>query len=216
MLAQQKVSTIEMVHVDSLKFAPFNPPSRTTPQAVANLKAHIDGAGKIISPIIVTVDSYVADGHRRLTAARELGWEYVPVIREDYNLPDLWCFLNGGNLSVKRRTWMQAVREGMPLDNLPELDHKLISDLIRVVGRKTFEKLSDDGHGPSIVLVAQQIAHYCGDDSDKFVKKIILWFVECGTLRDAKTAKQGGCPPEILISAIEDGRSIRQTWGLTE
>src|SRR5688572_26462280 len=123
---------IEYVHPDTLKFAPFNPQSRTTSRAISKLKKEIEKAGGIIVPLVVTLDNYIADGHRRLSVARELNYESVPVVRIDQSLPDLWSTLNGGNMAVGKKTWMQAVSEGMPLTCVPEQERKTLSDFIRV------------------------------------------------------------------------------------
>lgn len=217
MLAEiENTRVIEMVHPDTLKFAPFNPANRTTSKAVTGLKKKIEQAGEIIVPLIVTFDNYVADGHRRLTVAKELGLDSVPIVRRNLNLADLWGILNGGNMSVSKKTWMQAVREGMPIECVPEAERNLISDLMRVTGRKLFERIADEGRGPSIVGVARYVARYCKDDTDKFAKELIVWFMECGTLRDARVAIQTGCPPEVIVSAVKEGRSIRQTWALSD
>lgn len=210
----EKIATVELVSPDTLKFAPFNPLVRTTSKAVAKLRWEIERAGKIISPLIVTYDNYVADGHRRLTVARELGYVWVPIIREDYSLADLWSILNGGNMAVNRKNWMQAVREGMPLECVPEKDRKVLDDLIRVMGKKEFEKIVDDGRGPSIIVVAQYVARYCGDESDKFVRKVINWFIKCGTLRDAKFFVSQHCPVDVIVDAIESNKKITQYWGV--
>lgn len=205
---------VEMVHPDTLKFAPFNPPIRTSPRALIKLRSEIEEAGEIIIPLVVTYDNFVADGHRRLTIARELGYEVIPIIRKDYNLAELWSVLNGGIMPVNRKSWIQAVREGMPIECVPDGDRRVISDLIRVMGKKAFNKIVDDGRGPSIIVVAQYIAKYCGNDNDDFVRKIIEWFLECNSVKEGGDAVRSKCPPEILISAIENKRKINQYWGL--
>lgn len=215
MLAELNTKVIEMVHPDTLKFAPFNPPARTESARVRKLKKEIEKAGEIIVPLVVTLDNYVADGHRRLTAARELNYEAVPVIRKELTLADLWSILNGANMPVGTKGWMQAVREGMPIECVPDKEQKPIADLLRVVGRKMFEKLTDEGSGPSVFIVSQYIARYCGRDNDKFIREVILWTRECKTMRDAKTAVSTGCPKDVLIAAIEERRGIRQFWGMS-
>lgn len=211
---EESVRVVTMVSPDTLKFSPFNPKVRTTSRAVAKLKEKIIKAGKIISPIIITTDSYVADGHRRLTVAKELGYTLVPVIQEDYNLADLWSMLNGGNMAVNRKNWMQAVRDGMPLECVPDSDKRVLQDLIRVMGKREFEKIVDSGRGPSIIIVAQYVARYCGDESDGFVRKIIRWFISCETLRDAKFFVSQHCPVEVLMDGINNNKKITQYWGV--
>lgn len=207
-------TVVEMVSPDVLKFAPFNPPVRTTTRSIQKLKKEIEKAGKIISPIIITQDNYIADGNRRVTIAKELGYPLVPAIREEQNLADLWSILNGGNMPINRKNWMQAVRGGMEMDCVPDSDRKVLEDLIRVMGKKKFEEIVDAGRGPTIIVVAQYVANYCGDSSDKFVRKVVNWFIECNTLRDAKFFVSNKVPADILTTAIETNRPIKQYWGL--
>lgn len=209
-----KEQFVEYVPVSSLKFAPFNPASRTEKKAIVKLMREVEKAGKIISPLIVTRENFVADGHRRLTVARELGYEVVPIIREDMTLADLWSILNGGNMAVNRKTWMQAVREGMPFDCVPDNEKAILEELIRIVGKKMFNELADNRRSPYIGRTAKFVGRYCGDDSDAFCKKIILWFEEHNTQSRARTAMTQQCPPDVLMAAIVDNRPIRQFWGV--
>lgn len=213
MQVEVKDSVIEYVSPDTLKFAPFNPPSRTEKRALTKLRADAEKRGRIVVPILITKDDFVADGHRRLTVARELGFERVPVIREDDTLASLWG-MNGTQSPTTRKTWMQAVREGYPLEYVPDEERALISDLIRVAGKKLFDQLADNHRSPYIGKTARFVAGYCSDTSDKFVKRVILWFEECGTQNAARDAISAKCPADVLLSAINDMRQIRQYWGI--
>jgi ParB-like nuclease family protein len=205
---------IEYANPLDLKYAPFNPPSRTEKRALIKLRMDIEKRKKIIVPLLVTSDNFVADGHRRLTIALELGFDRVPIIRENESLAELWG-LNGTQMSVTKKTWMQAVREGYPLEFVPDEERNLIEELIRIVGKKLFEQLSDNRRSPYIGQNAKAVAGYCGDTSDKFIKQVVIWFEEHETQAIARQAMGAKCPPEVLASAINERRPIRQYWGVS-
>lgn len=209
-----KERVIEYVSPGDLKFAPFNPPSRTEKRALLKLKKSIESAGEVIVPLVVTKDNFVADGHRRLTIARDLGFEFVPVIRKDETVSELWSILNMGMLVPNSSTWMQAAYAGLSLENIPDKERRMIEDLRRIVGEKVFESLAQARRSPWILNMAKIVANYCDDSSDRFIKKIIVWFEECQQQFAVRRAMAEGCPAEVLLSAINEQRPIRQYWGI--
>ena len=207
-------AVLEYVSPHDLKFAPFQPQSRTEKKALSKLRAAIDSAGRILVPLLVTGNNEVADGHRRLSIALELGFETVPIMRYDMGLADMWSNANSGTLAPKSPTWGQAVRNGLPLSNVPDRERYQISELIRVVGKKTFNKLMDVGRSPYIFVMAKSVARYCGEENDKFIKLTINWFEDCQQQFAVRRALADKCPPDVLIAAIKDNRPIRQYWGV--
>lgn len=217
MNTQNAIEVIEYVPIESLKAAPFNPPARVEGKRLKNLKRSIEKAGEIIVPIIVTGENYIADGHRRVTIAKELGLETIKAIRkEHWTLADLWSMLNSGVLSPTRVTWMQAVSEGMPIECVEDMEAKRqIEALIRIAGKRLFDELATKGRSPWIGQNAIHTANYCGEQgNDEFCRKTILWFEAHETQNAARDAITAGCPAEVLRSAINDNRPIRQYWGI--
>ena len=178
------------------------------------LRREIEEAGRIIVPLIISSDNVLADGHRRLAIAKMLGLETVPVIRDTLTTSALWSTLNAASRPVDAGTWMEAVHDGLPLENVPELQQRLISDLIRIVGKRTFETLSEKHRSPHILKQARWVGRHCGDLSDKFLRTVILWFESCGMQLRARKAIDADCPPEVLLAAIKENRPIREYWGI--
>jgi hypothetical protein len=206
--------TIEYLNVNEIVAAPFNPASRTEKRALTKLRREIEAAGGIIVPLVISGDNVLADGHRRLAIAKELGMETVPVVRHTMPVADLWRTLNGATRPVTAKTWMEAVHDGMPLESVPDAQQRLIGDLIRIVGRRAFDALSDKSRSPHILSQARMVGRHCGDLGDRFLKKVILWFEAHEMQLAARKAVDAECPPEVLIAAIEENRPIREYWGI--
>jgi hypothetical protein len=216
MNTQIAVDVMEVVRVEDLKPAPFNPPTRVEEKRIKKLQRAIERAGEIIVPIVITTDNFIADGHRRVTIAKKLEMPYVKAIRKEWTLADLWANLNCGVLSPTRVTWMQAVAEGMPIEYVEDLEAKRqIEILIRVVGDRMFQELAQKGRSPWIGQNAIHTANYCGEgNNDEFCRKTIIWFETHGTQNAARDAITAQCPPDVLLAAINDNRPIRQFWGI--
>ena len=78
---------IEQVDVDSLKPASYNPRSIDA-EEMASLKRSLKQFGFVVPSIIRKKDKMIIGGHQRVAAAKELGFETVPVIIMDVTAND--------------------------------------------------------------------------------------------------------------------------------
>ena len=78
---------IEQVDVDSLKPASYNP-SSIDAEEMASLKRSLKQFGFVDPAIIRKKDKMIIGGHQRVAAAKELGFETVPVIIMDVTAND--------------------------------------------------------------------------------------------------------------------------------
>jgi hypothetical protein len=193
------------VKTDSLKPAPFNPEGRT--QNVKDLERSIEKYGFWpFCPILITSDNMIADGHRRWTAAKNLGLEDVPVEVVEMEVGELWAQFNGTRRDVSSRESLYAYTHGM--GTLPERGRRAIERLKKIIGEKGLKHLSDMNISPNILSVARSIAAYCGDKSDAFTAKVIYWLIENSTQRAAIMAMQNDIPSKVLKQAVEENRII--------
>src|SRR4051812_37616778 len=65
--------------VEKITFAAHNPAKRTDPKRLAALTRSMAGLG-LIYPIVVGPKNNLIDGHRRVAAARTLGWKTIPAL----------------------------------------------------------------------------------------------------------------------------------------
>jgi hypothetical protein len=210
---ERTTTVIEYVPIASITSAPFNPSTRTELRVMKKMVESIKSVG-ILVPLIITKDNELADGHRRLTAAKMLEYESVPVIRIDMDLGTLWSECNKPIMAPVSRTWMEAVGLGLEVENVPQKIREQIVELKRVVGTRTFNRLVENHRSTHILTMAKSVARYCGDETDGFLKKVIIWFEDCQQQFAVRRAMAENCPPEIINNSVMSGRPIRQYWGM--
>lgn len=211
-LPKVKQNKMEMiwVAVGEVKTLPYNPPNRTEEAALKALKDDIALHG-IRVPLIVNKDFMLVDGHRRLTCAKALGITSVPVVisygsvEEDYSSVNItqkamsdkdlmWIYVNGGPLSPRIKSKIKKIEEVMGEDGPTEL---LLN-----------------GCGPGIYAMATRVARYCGDNSPEFTAKSLRWLMEHKAQFSVRRIIDSGTPPNIIVSAIEENRALRNSWGV--
>src|SRR4051794_34163023 len=87
-----KAPQFREVAVDRLRSSPFNPPHRT--KRIADLIRSM-GMVEMIFPIMVSKDYVVIDGHRRVAAAKRLGWKTVPAVISVRDAAEIYAHVNG-------------------------------------------------------------------------------------------------------------------------
>lgn len=199
---------IELVDLSTLKFAKFNPPSRTE-EDFRYLKESIERYGFWnFRPIICAEDYTIADGHRRATIARLLEIEKVPVMRvTGVTLDELWAQLNVSQV-VSPGQVMEAYSLG--LKALPSKQRNNIELLEGVIGMAGIKHLVKSGKvSPSIYGVASRLVNYCGRKGDMdFLSKTIFWMVDLKMQGVSRQAIINGSPSEIIEKAIEEKRPL--------
>lgn len=140
-----KVPQWKVLRVKDIKTASHNPQSRTTKTAIKGL---IDSMAKhsILVPIMVDANSKVIDGHRRLAAAKELGWDTISAVECPEGMDPDVCFaainsclrkMNGNeSLSV----WLQnaAAINGTLSKTFAQMKEKLGIVMVRELCSKGF------------------------------------------------------------------------------
>lgn len=198
--------------------AGFNPPVRTYPVSLERLKAQILAAGCILVPVYLAKDDVLADGHRRVAVAEELGWETVPAIcHTDTPAEVLWVQLNSATMHVTASQWFAAVYHGLPVDValMPMDIRRNIEELTGLMSREDISRLIELGRSPSIIRTARFVTNYCERADDlEFLKNTILWFIDNQSQFSARRAIAEGAPVDLLIEAIEEGRAIHSQWAI--
>jgi hypothetical protein len=201
---------VEIVSVDTINTAKWNPPGRVSKAALGTLREQIEMAGGILIPLALGKGDVLADGHRRLAVARELGHPTVPVRRFPEFEPDwLWARLNAGTKAVGAKTWGQAVRGGLRVELLPPPDRRKVSELIRILGKRRYDDLMDNGRSTGILYWAVRLGHYCGDESDKSIRAWIMWLDKHDMQYPARQAMERECPEDVLLGARDADLPIR-------
>lgn len=204
---------------DEIHVARFNPNKRIDRQRLTGLLLSIREHG-ILEPLALAHDLTLADGHRRLAAAKLLKLESVPVAiyhEKQMDAAALWVILNSETLNLTPAQWLAAVEAGLPLETpgFPETYKRRIQELERLVGREAIVRLVEQGRSPMILDAAERIARYCDRRGDEeFLKNALSWLVDFGNSFSVKAAMSEEIPADVLTEAIINGQELTRMWDI--
>ncbi len=203
--------TVTNVPVGAIKFAPFNPPVRTTAASLEDLLSSVQEYG-VIEPVKLSRDGVLGDGHRRVSCAKLAERTTVPAIRYDMSIEELFA-LNGYARPVKPNEWLITYTLGNR--NIPPSTLRKIENLVEVVGADGAAKLASMNVSPHIYSMGKMITNYVQTDSTLFLKQAIWWMVDNRQQFIVRRAIGGGIDPDVLISAVKKNRPIVQQWKMS-
>ncbi len=201
---------IEMVKISDVKEAKFNPALRTSEKALKYLLEQIGESGEM-TPLEIGTDGILGDGHRRLACARILEWEKVPTLKSKTRTSYQMFLANDGRVtkSTKGAEWLQAVNQGYPLEHVPPSAKNYISYLYDILDQDDINAMATLGKSPSIVQVVRKVVAHIGASENAEKRRILLWIYRHGIQFATRKAIEDGCPPEVVIEAIEEDRPIQ-------
>ncbi len=197
---------VEMMDVDEIKTADFNPVLRTKPNKLMALMDDIAENG-IEVPLIIGSDGILGDGHRRLYCAKHLGIKKVPVIRSKRTSIELYT-INKTQKPTRGGEWLQAVHQGFPIDLVPKRYRREIENLQRVLSKDEFSEIAENGKSPTVMQFARFVGRFVGDTSDDMLRRIVKWFYKHGMQYKARKAIEEGASPQVILRAINEDRPI--------
>jgi len=207
-----ETNKIIMVPLESLRPAPWNPPQRTTRQALKELQESIRARG-IIVPLVIDTNGNVIDGHRRLACAKALGLQVVPavVVQADSSL---YSELNDVTRRLNGKEWLHVFARGVQAG---KAHNKHLVEIERLCGREMIERMRRENLSSSVYKVARAVCRYTGTDpaDDKWMRTVITWIVEGHRQAMAHWAMADGIKPQRLYEVVRDGRDIRRRYLVT-
>lgn len=201
---------IKRVKLTDLKFANYNPKSRTAKESLKlkKLVASMQRVG-LLYPILVSDKKDVIDGHRRICAARQLGWEDIPAIvaNGDSEIEDLYGQVNANSLQLSARE-----RLAVWLKN-PNAVTEQVREKYEVIeanyGRQLMVRASEFGASASLFNTCEDICDYVGHANEEvFRTKVANWLIRHRNPRMARYYMNLGQPPKKLYHAIMEGRPL--------
>jgi ParB family transcriptional regulator, chromosome partitioning protein len=150
-----KAPVFRELAVDRLKSSPFNPPHRSkkVPDLIRSL-----GLVEMIFPIMVSKDYVIIDGHRRVAAAKRLGWKTVPAVISDRDAAEIYAHVNG---AVRKMGGNDALNVYLknPDAVVPWLRSRL--DIMRdALGKERLKKMAGSGYSLALFYAGYKILHY--------------------------------------------------------
>lgn len=193
------------VKVDDLKPAPYNPAGRVEKKALRDLLDSLELLGQL-SPVVISRDNGVIDGHRRVAAAKILGWETVECLVTEKSATEVYASINGGTsrklsghdaLSV----WL---REPLAVKAALSRRFRLMTEH---VGTELVAKLHQAGHSYRVYQIACRLARYC--DAPDSTKQMMEWLLACPPIGQVYKALEAGVPAQDILRAAKAKRPLR-------
>ncbi len=198
-------STLRKIPVSDISRAPFNAESRTTDSRLESLRDEVRGNNNVIAtPLVMTADFVLIDGHRRLTIAEEIGLETVPALvyetvvssdKAEFNR--LFKLHNRGNAGYTPKDRLWTVLSGGPaFTTQDQAMAKRIKDILSGPAMQFFM----EKNAPRDVFVnsrtaALAIFHPGKKDTDAAVKRdvnnTVCWCLKHGQVQNLKHFLEG-------------------------
>lgn len=198
---------IEFVNVNDLTPAPFNPPIRTSDRALKDVIRSMEEDGFWTHrPLTITMENYIADGHRRWTAAKKLGISIVPCLRTKQSLEEAWTGSMESARPLRGKELIEAYSLG--LRNMPRNN---VGSKIRYYSSKYGEDLIlflvKNGMSISPIMYAENVVRYLGWDFSHVVQ-VTKWIVEHKLVRTIRYALQQDVSKDLLARKILNNEAI--------
>ncbi len=188
--------------IGQVQCAPWNPPRRTRKEALAGLVASMRESGFWwYMPLILARDGTLADGHRRLEAAKVLRLTDVPCARVDKAADVLWAEINGRRRTVSSAETLEAATRGLTV--LPEEHSKAVTEFLRIVGMEQAQASYMTGVSPHILAWAKKVARYVGYDGDEpMIARCVLWLRKHEMQRRVRGAMDAEVDANLLLGYV--------------
>lgn len=191
---------ITMMDVDTIRPAPFNPPVRTTAQAILDLKKSVEEVG-IIYPLLVNEKNVLIDGHRRLACAKALNMKSVPVIMVHGDTKRVFDEVNRTPRKLGTRDALFIFLAGGPVSAEAKRDILWLKELI---GEDDLQYAAENRlSAKSIRNVLYVLRGYIGEQSPQFWKKAARWIIYNRQQFAVRVAVQSGMDVRTIIGCIE-------------
>lgn len=208
------MADIQMMAIDKIKCAPFNPPNRVEEQKLKQLRDSIQRVG-MLHALLVTSENELFDGHRRLACAKALGWAEVPVTVHDGDLESLWKEVNAYTATIRPATWWQAVAYGLNLEHVPSAQRKLIQESRKWIEVEESNKIAiEHSKSTDVIRMAINVARYIEEDSDEMKGRILKWLVKHEMSFNVHNYMVGRQPSELIRDAILADKPITRGWAI--
>ena len=200
-----KSQVLSLVAISKLKPAKYNPGSRT--KQLGSLMKSIEEVGLLV-PILVTKHNSVVDGHRRLAACKELGWEEIPCIVVEGDPATLFAH---ASQNVRKLSGNETLVAYLMEENAIATRMRVaLNNAEEVLGRKKLEAMAKRGLSYRTFRIARQIAREADRETPAMLRKATDWLIRYGTgpavllgPHDVRTINDNG--PDLCYGSPEFG-----------
>ena len=200
---------VQILRVNEIIEAPFNPPGRIEKGKLESLRDSIARLG-ILTPLTVSRDKRLIDGHRRLACAKALGMTEVPCLVVSVGLQEGWTEHNVHTAPISAAQLMYANSLGLSEEYIPPKQRSIIARFRETAGER-YEEFSAAGVSPNAIHAAWKAAKYVGRDTMGWKRKILWWMIDTTSQWHTERAIRLGFDPVVLRSAIMEGKPLRMS-----
>ncbi len=200
-----KVVNRKLIPLSRLKNAPHNPPSRIEPRNLRELVDSLDMIG-LLAPVTVNFVDEIIDGHRRVAAAKLLGWI------------DIECNVIGEDSAAVYASVNATPRKMSGSDTLnvwlanpaavPSRTGAQIQGMVADIGKVLAQRIADKGYSIRVYQTARRICRYCDDTDSETVKAVIAWLIDVATIGQVMKAMESGESPALIMQAVKRGKPV--------
>ena len=195
---------MKKVTLSELKLANYNPASRS--KSIGTLKTSMEEHG-LFYPILVDKDNNVIEGHRRIAAAKLLGWEAIPAIVCSGDRHVIYAEVNN---TGRRMTGAECLSVWMKEPSAVSARHQRnFEGFKEQYGIATLRKLVKAKKGIVILRIASEVSSYVGEESSTFARKTVDWIMKHRMQSVVRGYMSMTMPPKTLLSAIRRDRPLR-------
>lgn len=203
-----KAPLFRSLRVADLQPADFNPEGRVKKENIRDLIDSMSRSG-ILYPILVSIDNKVIDGHRRLAAAKELGWDVIPAFVTDGEADEVYATVNATSRKMSGADALQVWLK-RPLAVTPLLRSRF-ENMNAVLGPKRVAAIVKAGYSLRLFNRAKQVAKYCESTDQDTICQILDWMLEHPVTTIVESAMAQGQKPAIIMRAVKSNRPMRMT-----
>ncbi len=196
--------------IASLKLAKFNPKNRLEGPRLKQLARSIEEVG-LIYPVCVNQDNELIDGHRRVAAAKSLGWDEIPVILVNGDRQMIYAEVNHTSQRMSANDHLMIYLSD-PSALRPQLRRRH-DEAEALLGRKVLTIIAHRGGSINLVRWAKEMASYCDRAGDeKFIIRAVRWVSYHRMARLVRSAMAGGASPRIIERCIMRNKPLTPTY----
>jgi hypothetical protein len=200
-----KVLNRKLVPLHRLKNAKHNPANRILKKNIRALADSLDMIGQLC-PVAITPEEEIIDGHRRVAAAKLLGWQDIECVIVEEDPATVYASVNatprkmGGNDALV--VWLEN-----PVAVTTSLAMKFAA-MNEMVGRPVVKQIAAAGLSYRVYETAKRICRYCDDKTRDTLKAVIKWLLETATIGQVQKAMEAGQDPGVIMQAVQKNKPV--------
>ena len=203
------------VLITKVKESKFNPTVRTDKNSTKYkaLRTNIKTNG-LITPIVLSKNFTVIDGHRRLNCLKDLGVRKVNAIIHETvtnrNYDKMFVAANENTMTI---TPAQEAERYLAGAKISERTNNVITELEKVGGRSFIKRIVNDKKSPMTYHIAlQQFQNYTKHTKRSVLRKVVYWMLNVGSAYKLKSAMSDFIPVDLLVSSVENKTTFTKDW----